>query len=119
MRMRHVLAIAALAIGMASVAKADTCAAQTVATGLTCTVGDLTFTFSSVSFNPIDPPQSLTIATTTSIGGVTNLMFQVFAGTPVDIDIAYEISSTSDDITGLDSGFTQGDESPSGSIVAP
>jgi hypothetical protein len=119
MKIRQVLAFAALIIGLgtASVAKADTCAAQTVMSGLTCTVGDLTFAFSSVSYNPIDPPQSLTIATTSSIGGVTTLMFQLLSGTPVDVDIAYEVSSSSDHIVGLDSSFSQGAGSPAGSIV--
>lgn len=121
MKIRQILTVAALVIGMgtATFAKADTCAAQTVSAGLTCTVGDLTFTFSSVTFNPLNPNDSVTIATTSFVGGTATLNFQVLQATnPLDINLAYEVSSTSDDITGLDSAFSQGTgTNPVGSIV--
>jgi len=121
MKMRHILAVAALVLGMgtASVAKADTCASQAVITGMTCSLGDLTFTFLSVTAAPGSNLSSLDLETPSTgfAGGVATLDFEVLAATPVDIHLVYEVASTSADITSLDSGFNQGNGTPAGSIV--
>jgi hypothetical protein len=54
MKIRQVLAVATLVIGTAAVAKADTCVAQIVTVGVTCSLGDLTFTFDEVSGLPVE-----------------------------------------------------------------
>ncbi len=110
MKIRQVLAFAALVIGLgtASVAKADTmCAAgQSVATGFGCSLGDLTFTFELVSFLPAGQTLALEPPTGTS-GGTATLAFQLLTtANPVDVHLVYEITSTSADITGIDNSFT-------------
>ena len=125
MKVRQVLAIAALIIGLgsASVAKADPmCVSQQVVAGLACSLGDLTFTFEAVSFNGANSStDSLALETppTGTIGGVTTLGFQVLATYPVDIHLVYEVQSTSTNITALDSGFipVEGNPPPPGQIA--
>jgi len=50
-------------------------------------------------------------------GGVATLEFGLLATYPLDINLVYEVSSTSADITQLDSAFTNGDLTPPGSII--
>jgi PEP-CTERM motif len=109
MKMRHILAVAALVIGMgtASVAKADTCSTQSVVTGFSCSLGDLTFTFEEVSGIPSGSFVDLALeAPTGVIGNLTSLVFQVAASSfPIDLHLIYEVTSTSASITALDSTF--------------
>jgi PEP-CTERM motif len=110
MKIRQVLAFAALVIGMgtASVAKADPIctAGNPVATGFGCSLGDLTFTFDVVSFLP--PGSTLGLEPPTGIsGGVATLAFQLLqTANPVDVHLVYEVTSTSADILGINNSFT-------------
>lgn len=90
-----------------------------VTTGLTCSMGGLTFTWEQASFQPPEGYDSLGLITPfTSINGDDyDLDFQ-FSGAPAtDILMTYEVSSTSDNITQVDSSFaTNGDTTPPSSI---
>jgi hypothetical protein len=96
-------------VGMSIPASASTCTTQSVVDGLSCSLGDLTFTFENVSFtgsnSGLDALSLETPPTGASAGTVT-LGFQLLASYPVDIHLVYEVTSTSADITGLDSTFT-------------
>jgi hypothetical protein len=87
---------------------ASACATQAVTAGLTCSIGDLTFTFEVVSAVG-SPTGSYSIALeppTGSSGNMDILTFQVLADPyPVDINLVYEVQSTSTDIVDLDSAF--------------
>jgi hypothetical protein len=121
MKIRQVLAFAALVIGLgtASVAKADTCSTQAVTDGFSCTLNDLTFTFTTVSFSNGTGTLNLETPMTGFLAGVATLDFQVLSSTPVDIHLIYDVTTNpvNSEITNLDSGFTQGNGTPPGSIV--
>jgi hypothetical protein len=122
MKVRQILAIAALVIGLgsASVAKADPmCVSQQVVAGLACSLGDLTFTFEAVTLTGTGNSLFLETPPTSAGGGVTTLGFQVLASYPVDIHLVYEVQSTSTNITALDSGFipVEGNPPPGGQIA--
>jgi len=75
----------------------------------TCTMGDLTFTWDQLSYTPDAPPSTLDISTpyTGIYGDDYSLYFTFSAGnSPQDINMTYEVSSTSDNITGVD-GFLE------------
>jgi hypothetical protein len=106
MKFRQVLAVVALAVGAATVAKADTCSNQAVTTELTCSLGDLTFTFDLVNGIPTGALTALNLSTPpTSAGNPVVLGFQLSASPDVDIHLIYEVQSTSADIVSLDSSF--------------
>jgi hypothetical protein len=106
MKIRQVLAVVALAIGTAAVAKADTCSNQAVVTGMVCSLGDLTFTFDLVNGIPSGALTSLDLSTPpTSAGNPVVLGFQLSGTTGVDIHLIYQVQSTSADIVALDSSF--------------
>ncbi len=113
MKIRHVLAFAALVIGLgtASVAKAaPMCVSQTLYPGslpVSCSLGDLTFTFDAITQSGPGVLSGLNLVTpSTGIsGGIATLEFELTATYPVDFNIDYEVSSTSADITQLDSAF--------------
>src|SRR5271170_1648295 len=119
MKIRQVLAFAALIIGLgtASVAKADTCTNQAVNGSLTCTLGDITFSNFSVS-SQMGPLSGIGLDPTgTSLaGGIATLDFEITAQYPVDIDLVYEVTSTSADLTQLDSAFNVLPGAPNPSI---
>jgi hypothetical protein len=121
MKIRQVLAAAALVVGLstASVAKADTCSTQAVVAGFSCTLNDLTFTFTTVSFSNGTGLLNLEQPSTGFAGGVATLDFQVNSATPVDIHLIYDVTTNpvNSEITNLDSGFTQGNGTPPGNIV--
>jgi hypothetical protein len=121
MKIRHVLAAAALVIGLstASVAKAATCSTQAVVTSFSCTLNDLTFTFTTVSFSNGTGTLNLETPNTGFAGGIATLDFQVLSSTPVDIHLIYDVTTNpvNSEITNLDSGFTQGTGTPPGTIV--
>ena len=107
-------------IGMSKPASASTCATQNVTAGLTCTLGDLTFTFEAVNFSSINGTTgdnlSLETPPTGSTPGSVVLGFQVdaAAGYPVDIHLVYEVQSTSPILGELDSTYSPHNE---GSII--
>ena len=91
-------------IGLSTQAKADTCSTQAVVAGLSCTLGDLTFTISSVNTLPSGQPIGLEVPPTGFSNGTATLGFEVPANT-ADIHLIYEVTSTSADIVGVDSFF--------------
>jgi len=121
MKIRQILTVAALVVGMgtATFAKADSCATQAVVAGMSCTLGDLTFTFTTVSFSNQTGSLNLETPMTGFLGGVATLDFQVLSSTPVDIHLIYDVTTNPvvAEITNLDSGFTQGTGTPAGNIV--
>lgn len=98
-----VLPVLAL-IGFSNSAKADTCSTQAVTAGMSCSLGDLTFNIYSVSTLPSGSALGLETPPTGISNGVATLGFQIPA-TTVDIHLIYEVTSTSADITGVDSFF--------------
>jgi len=122
MKIRQILTVAALLIGMgtATFAKADTCSNQAVVAGMSCTLGDLTFTFDSVNGLPTTSLLTLGLETppTGVLGGVTTLGFQVEGSFPLDIHLVYEVQSTAATMTALDSAFipVAGNPAPGGHI---
>ena len=103
--MRRVVLLALLAMALPIAASATTCGSGlAISTGATCTLGDLTFSFTDVSFVP--PGDSLFLTNGTGINGNdVNLEFQIGAVFPVDVTIDYTVSSTGTDIAGIDAGF--------------
>jgi PEP-CTERM motif len=95
-------------IGLSTQAKADPlpCTNQAVTAGLSCTLGDLTFTFTSVNTLPSGALLGLETPPTGTSGGTATLGFEVPATTQ-DIHLIYEVTSTSANIVGVDSFFPQ------------
>ena len=87
-----------------------------VTTGLQCTLGTLTFTFEQVA------PSSGTVDLLYPFTGITGddytLDFQIAGGNPSgDLVLTYEVQSTSDSITQVDSSFgATGDTAPPSTI---
>lgn len=122
MKIRQVLAVVALVIGTATVAKADTmCTNQAVVAGMSCSLGNLTFTFESVSGLPAGSLISLGLESppTGILGDLTVLGFQVLGNFPTDIHLIYEVQSTAATITSIDSSFNPvaGNPPPHGQIA--
>lgn len=104
-------------IAMSKPASADTCSAQPVVSGLTCSLGDLTFDFLGVSVQPGSNSVSLDSTMTSAVPGVVTLGFQMPNST-TDIHLIYSVMSTSKDIDAVDSFFpTPGASTPASSIV--
>jgi hypothetical protein len=100
-------------MGMAAVANAaplpicGSPSGQSVAVGLSCTLGGLTFTFEEVAFTGVNSgADALALATpptSASTPGVVVLGFTVLATYPADIELVYEV--TGGNITAIDSTF--------------
>ena len=105
-------------IGLSTQAKADpTCVSQPVVTGLSCSLGDLTFNFLGVSVQPGTNSVNLDPTMTSSVPGDVTLGFQMPNST-TDIHLIYSVTSTSADISAVDSFFpTPGSATPPSSIV--
>jgi hypothetical protein len=104
-----VLFAGAALLGCCASAMAAPCASQIVTGGMSCTLGDLTFTFEPVNFSGTNTGSdqiSLETPPTGVLGNIDTLGFQVLATYPVDIHLIYEVQSTSTDIIALDSTFT-------------
>jgi len=95
-------ALALLGISMPSMA--STCSTQAVVANMSCTLGDLTFTIIAVNTLPSGQDVGLETPPTGTVGGTTTLGFEVPASA-TDIELIYEVQSTSDDIIGVDSFF--------------
>ncbi len=77
----------------------------------TCSVDNLTFTFDAPGFSPTSRADSLTVMSATMIGNEYNLEFGINPGTagfPVDINIDYEVTSSTNNISGIDASFPAG-----------
>jgi hypothetical protein len=103
---------ATVLVSVSSVASATpaTCASQTVAAGLQCTLGGLTFDFSSVSFSPQSMNDALTLVAANTVvnGSDVVLGFQIgpgASGFPVDVTIAYTVTSDTANISGIDASY--------------
>ncbi len=87
------LGVALLAsIGFSTAASAATACldyqVSTTAGSNSCTVGDLTFTFTGLNFDPTSAGDTLEVAQTSTAGGDIDLLFQVnpgVSGFPVDL----------------------------------
>jgi len=79
---------------------------------VSCSVSDLTFTFTTLSFNPVAAGNSLEINGTSAVGGDVTLDFEVISGAtptyPLDVTLLYTVTSTSTDISGIDAQFGAG-----------
>lgn len=102
-------------VGFSNPAKAATCSNQAVVVGLSCTLGDLTFTFTGVSVQPGGNNVSLDPGMTVANPGDVVLGFQMPNST-TDIHLDYTVMSTSADIVGVDSFFPLGNPPPPPSI---
>jgi hypothetical protein len=84
---------------------------------LVCTLGNLTFSWEELSYSPTAGSLDIVTPFTTISGDDYILDFQ-FSGAPAtDVLMTYEVSSTSDNITGVDSSFTSADTAPPSGIV--
>jgi hypothetical protein len=90
-------------LGFSSSAHAAACSDQQVVAGLTCTLGDLTFTFDTVSVIPSSNNGDVYLMIN-SLTPPNTLGFQVPSDS-ADIDLVYEVQSTSANIDGVDSYF--------------
>lgn len=116
-----IFAVSALALTVGAANATTSCTDPpsgdlTVTSSTTCSLGSLTFSWEQLTFSPSTPPSTLSIVTpfTGIYGDDYDLNFQFAAGPPptVDILMTYEVSSTSDNITAVDSSFTQPDGTP-------
>jgi PEP-CTERM motif len=91
-------------VGLSMPASASECSTQAVTDGMSCTLGDLTFTIISVNTLPSGQALGLEVPPTGFANDTATLGFQVPANTS-DIHLIYEVQSMGDDITGVDSMF--------------
>lgn len=88
---------------------------------LVCTLGGLTFSWEQLKFTPSTPPSTVDITTPfTGIYGndyVLNFSFVNGPPPPVDVLMTYEVSSTTANLTQVDSSFTSTDTTPPASIT--
>jgi hypothetical protein len=102
--------LAAGALGLSALpAFATSCEGANVAvvTGTVCSLGSLTFTFEAVTFVPgADNPKLDLVTPFTGVSGDDyNLFFQYLGDVPQDINLTYEVASTSDNIIQVDSSY--------------
>lgn len=102
-------------VGMSMPASASTCSTQDVVAGLTCTLGDLSFTFTAVSVQPGTNAVTLDAGMTSAVPGDVTLGFQMPSST-TDIHLDYTVTSSATDIIGVDSFFPLGNPPPAPSI---
>jgi hypothetical protein len=91
-------------VGLSMPASASECSTQAVTDGMSCTLGDLTFTIISVNTLPTGQDLGLEVPPTGFANDTATLGFQVPANTS-DIHLIYEVTSSGGDITGVDSMF--------------
>jgi hypothetical protein len=75
-------------------------------TPLVCSMGALTFSWESLSFNPVGGNLEIVTPWSGIYGDDYSLEFQFSGVNETDVLMTYEVSSTSDDITQVDSQFT-------------
>ena len=102
-------------MGVSTQAKAATCSNQAVTVNFSCTLGDLTFTFTGVSVQPGTNGVNLDPGMTVANPGDVVLGFQMPNST-TDIHLDYTVTSSAVDITGVDSFFPLGNPPPPPSI---
>jgi len=114
-QLRHLFLAAAILTGISTLARATpvgcNSAGSTVIAALpvSCTAGDLTFTFTGVSYNPPAAGNSLAINFVFIVSGDVTLDFQITSGAdptyPLNVNLLYTVTSTSTDIDGIDAQF--------------
>ncbi len=105
-----ILAVGALGLSALPALADPACNNQAVVNGFACSLGDLTFTFESVSLSGV-PPGSLSLIAppaTEVNGNDTVLAFQYTGGgLPADFNLVYEVTTNdgADTISAIDSSF--------------
>lgn len=115
--MKHYFSAAIIIFSLITAANAATICASGGGTNIsntgttTCSLGDLTFLFQAPGFSPTSTGDSLTVTDASMTGDDLVLEFGINPGTsgfPVDVNINYEVTSTTADITGIDAMFPGG-----------